>query len=372
MATETLMERGDVIEGISFDSEVNVGPIGEHELTGEAERSESPSEGKEVEWGFLNVRDFQVKGWKRGEEGTSAKTASISDGECEPFRNETTGKEFYRVQMNEGAIVEHEGKQIDLSGCSTTVSSNCVHRSEKYPRSVGISYPTDHDLIFVKQENIDGRWETTGKFEVSLEEAISAQRASIEHYKKNHQQEVEWGYLNVKDFQVRGENPDKDARFRTTSIDQGAVPFTNNETGKGFFRVQMNDGAIFERDMEGKKESFDISGMSAQIPEGCVRRSEKYPGNTGISWPVDREITFTKAEQIDGQWQKVGEVKATLAEAQSAQHASIEHFKKAQEVKQEAKRSVADIAKAAKKKAQTQSQGKEASQAQSKKKAPAV
>lgn len=339
-------------------------------------QEQEQTQDEKVEWGYLDVRAFQVKGWKPGENGERV-SANMSEEICNPYHNEEQDKNFYHVRMNDGATFERGGEKIDLSGYTTTINAKCVRKSEKFPGSVGLSYTKDAEIRFKKDElnQETHEWEQVGNETVSLAEAQAAVKASVEAYKLNREKNVNWDYLNVNSFQVQGVKQDAEGKTKFANLaDPECQPIKNPKNGSQFYRVRMNKGATFERD--GK--TVDISDYSTTVPAKCVHPSDKYPGKCGISFPEDAEIAFSKTVKVDGVPKIENKETMSLGEAQAAQHASVMAFKQTKEQEQaqkqdepkagKEKHTIANVAKKAKAKAAKAGEKKEEAQTQSKSK----
>lgn len=157
----------------------------------DAQVEQEYEEAKSQEWGCLNVRAFQVKGWAESESGERVK-ATMADPVCNPYRNRESGHEFYRVRMNDGAEFETNGEAHDISRHSMNVSANLVKPSERFAGSVGIRLPEDAELKFRRKERLeDGTWKVASEVRATLQEARAAQHASTEAYKRKQAQEPE-------------------------------------------------------------------------------------------------------------------------------------------------------------------------------------
>lgn len=158
----------------------------------EEQFEEAQEQAKSTEWGYLNVRDFQVRGWALDENGERV-PATMADPGCKPWANSQDGREFYRIRMNEGAEFERAGgEMVDLTGHTCAVSAKRVRPSERYSGSVGVSMPVDGHLTFRRSERQeDGSWTLASEHKVTLDEAKAAQRSSTEAYKRKQAQSQE-------------------------------------------------------------------------------------------------------------------------------------------------------------------------------------
>lgn len=162
------------------------------QMKDEAQFEEAQEQAKSTEWGYLNVRDFQVRGWALDENGERV-PATMADPGCKPWANSQDGREFYRIRMNEGAEFERAGgEMVDLTGHTCAVSAKRVRPSERYSGSVGVSMPVDGHLTFRRSERQeDGSWTLASEHKVTLDEAKAAQRSSTEAYKRKQAQSQE-------------------------------------------------------------------------------------------------------------------------------------------------------------------------------------
>lgn len=142
------------------------------------------------EWGFLNVKDWQVKGLRTDPETGKTTTCSINNAECRPMVNAKTGHEFYRVDMPSGAVVDTPEGSVDVSGHSMTVSAKCVHKS-KFEGNRGLSFPAGETLAFTRNEKQpDGTYAEVSRVSLTLDEANAAQKAAVKAYVEKHRNAV--------------------------------------------------------------------------------------------------------------------------------------------------------------------------------------
>lgn len=148
-------------------------------------------EARSTEWGYLNVKDFQIRGWAVNEDGERVQ-ASMADPVCNPYKGKEDGREFYRVRMNDGAEFETAGETADISRHSAIVSAKQVRPSKRFPGSVGIAIPSDGTLTFQRSERLeDGSWTVASEVKATLDEARAAQSASGEAYRRKQAQSQE-------------------------------------------------------------------------------------------------------------------------------------------------------------------------------------
>lgn len=113
----------------------------------------------------------------------------------------------------------------------------------------------------------------------------------------NENEKIAATYLNVTDWQVRGQ--------KNISMAKGdeCKPMSNPANGKEFFRIVMNENTV----LKNGDQELDISGYTFTIPAGSVRDS-KY-GGKGLWIPEGWQIPMTKSErQEDGTYKEVGRV----------------------------------------------------------------
>lgn len=199
------------------------------------------------------------------------------------------------------------------------------------------------DDVAAIQESFDELQQAAYNF-VDLTEAADVAQGAPER-------EVDWTYVNVSPYQVIGRNPNPgEDGYKTTSLGNPDVEPFANKRGSEFYRVNMLEGSVFERD----GEKIDVSGHSFTVSAKCVHPNERFERpSVGLSFPEGKQIALTKRENQGGQWVEVSRIVAVPCEVRAAQHEGVMRYKAVKEYershpKQEGKRTVASVAAKAK------------------------
>lgn len=151
-----------------------------------------------------------------------------------------------------------------------------------------------------------------------------AEKDFVERGHSMTEEKKQYGFLNVHDWQVKGEriNPETGGTISASLRDADCQPKVNSQTGNKFYNVLMPEGAEIERN----GETIDLSGLSTTVGESFIHKS-KFGDYYGCLFDSQKELTFKRGSYNEaGQFEVEKSVNVTLEEAFQAQKAAQSHY----------------------------------------------